>query len=87
LGKVNFVLRDRRDRLWITISTQINPWSEAINSRLADGYIVLLDERGPRVVADGSGSHRQAVGGPPVERIRSDLGQFDSGLHEDCRSE
>ena len=53
LGKVNFVLRDRRDRLWITISTRINPWSEAINSRLADGYIVLLDERGPRVVADG----------------------------------
>jgi sugar lactone lactonase YvrE len=53
LGKVNFVLRDRRDRLWITISTQTNPWSEAINSRLADGHIVLLDERGPRIVAEG----------------------------------
>jgi sugar lactone lactonase YvrE len=53
LGKVNFVLRDRRERLWITISTCINPWSQAINSRLADGYIVLLDERGPRIVADG----------------------------------
>jgi gluconolactonase len=53
LGKVNFVLRDRRDRLWITISTCINPWSQAINSRLADGYIVLIDERGPRIVADG----------------------------------
>jgi sugar lactone lactonase YvrE len=53
LGKVNFVLRDRRDRLWITISTRTNPWSEAITSRLADGYIVLIDERGPRIVADG----------------------------------
>jgi gluconolactonase len=53
LGKVNFVLRDRRDRLWITISTSTNPWSEAINSRLADGYIVLIDDRGPRIVADG----------------------------------
>jgi sugar lactone lactonase YvrE len=53
LGKVNFVLRDRRERLWITISTRINPWSQAINSRFADGYIVLLDERGPRIVADG----------------------------------
>jgi gluconolactonase len=53
LGKVNFVLRDRKDRLWITISTSVNPWSTAINSRLADGYIVLLDAKGPRIVADG----------------------------------
>ena len=53
LGKVNFVLRDRQDRLWITISTCTNPWSAAITPRLADGYIVLIDERGPRIVADG----------------------------------
>jgi gluconolactonase len=53
LGKVNFVLRDSRDRLWITISTRINPWSKAICSRQADGYIALIDEHGPRVVADG----------------------------------
>jgi sugar lactone lactonase YvrE len=53
LGKVNFVLRDRRDRLWITISTCTNPWSAAITPRLADGYIVLMDERGPRIVAEG----------------------------------
>ncbi len=53
LGKVNFVLRDSRDRLWVTISTRINPWSKAICSRQADGYIVLIDEKGPRVVADG----------------------------------
>jgi len=53
LGKVNFVLRDRRGRLWITVSTSVNPWSDAVNSRLADGYIVLLDATGPRIVADG----------------------------------
>jgi gluconolactonase len=53
LGKVNFVLRDRQDRIWITISTHVNPWNDAVNSTLADGCIVLLDERGPRVVADG----------------------------------
>jgi gluconolactonase len=53
LGKVNFVLRDSRDRIWLTISTMINPWSGAICSNLADGYIVLLDERGARIVADG----------------------------------
>lgn len=53
LGKVNFVLRDRRGRIWLTVSTMINPWSDAIRSDLADGALILLDERGARVVADG----------------------------------
>ena len=52
-GKVNFVLRDSKDRLWITVSTMVNPWSDAIRTGLADGVLILLDERGARVVADG----------------------------------
>jgi sugar lactone lactonase YvrE len=53
IGKVNFVLRDRRGRIWVTVSTRINPWSDAICSTIADGYIVLIDDRGARIVADG----------------------------------
>ena len=53
LGKVNFVLRDSRDRLWITVSTRVNPWDAAVNATLADGYILLIDGHGTRVVADG----------------------------------
>jgi sugar lactone lactonase YvrE len=53
MGKVNFVLRDRRNRIWITVSTMVNPWSEAIRTGLADGYVAVLDEKGLRVVADG----------------------------------
>ncbi len=53
LGKVNFVLRDSKDRIWITISTMVNPWSDAICSSLADGYIILLENGEPRIVADG----------------------------------
>ena len=53
LGKVNFVLRDSQNRIWVTVSTQVNPWSEAINSTLADGSIILIDAKGPRIVADG----------------------------------
>lgn len=53
LGKVNFVLRDSRDRLWVTISTQLNPWSGAINASLADGAIILVDHQGAKLVADG----------------------------------
>jgi len=53
MGKVNFVLRDSKNRIWITISTMINPWSKAIRNDIDDGYIALVDEAGIRVVADG----------------------------------
>ena len=53
LGKVNFVLRDRKDRIWFTVSTMVNPWSDAVRTSLADGYVAVIDERGPRIVADG----------------------------------
>ena len=53
LGKVNFVLRDRQDRIWITVSTMVNPWSDAIRTGLPDGSLILLDHKGARIVADG----------------------------------
>lgn len=53
IGKVNFVLRDSRDRIWITVSTRVNPWTQAASSRVRDGFIAVLDEHGLRVVADG----------------------------------
>lgn len=52
LGKVNFVLRDSRNRIWVTVSTMVNPWSNAMTPALADGYILLIDENGARIVAD-----------------------------------
>ncbi len=53
IGKVNFVLRDSRDRLWLTVSTRVNPWTRAAASRVRDGYIAVLDAHGARIVADG----------------------------------
>ncbi|MCZ7565728.1 MAG: SMP-30/gluconolactonase/LRE family protein [Burkholderiales bacterium] len=53
IGKVNFVLRDSRDRLWLTISTRVNPWTAAIKPGITDGYVALADARGLRVVAEG----------------------------------
>nr|WP_229583478.1 SMP-30/gluconolactonase/LRE family protein [Paracoccus sp. S-4012] len=52
VGKVNFVLRDRRGRIWITVSTRIRNWMSAISQNVADGYVAVLDERGARIVAD-----------------------------------
>ncbi len=53
IGKVNFVLRDSRNRLWLTVSTKIKNWMQAVDPGTADGYIALADERGIRIVADG----------------------------------
>jgi sugar lactone lactonase YvrE len=53
IGKVNFVLRDSQDRIWITVSTRVNPWTAAAASRVRDGYIAVVDGKGIRVVADG----------------------------------
>ena len=53
IGKVNFVLRDSRNRIWLTISTRIKNWMQAVSPNIADGYIALADENGLRIVADG----------------------------------
>ena len=53
IGKTNFVLRDSKNRIWITVSTLSTNWMEALSPTLKDGYIALVDERGIRIVADG----------------------------------
>ena len=54
LGRVNYILRDRKNRLWLTISTRREEkWWKAISPHAADGYIALADEKGLRIVADG----------------------------------
>lgn len=53
LGKANFVLRDRRGRIWLTVTTQTKPWTDSINARASDGYVALIDEKGARIVAEG----------------------------------
>ena len=53
IGKVNFVLRDSKDRLWLTISTKIKNWMNAISPSVADGYVAVYDGTTLRLVADG----------------------------------
>lgn len=53
LGKANFVTRDRKGRLWVTVTTRTNPWTRSVTDRIHDGYIALLDEKGARIVAEG----------------------------------
>ena len=53
IGKVNFVLRDSKDRLWITITTRKKNWIDALVPDLDDGYIARYDEQGIHIVAEG----------------------------------
>src|SRR5215207_4871525 len=53
IGKVNFVLRDSRDRIWITVSTRLQNWMQALRTDLADGYVARLEDGRFRIVADG----------------------------------
>jgi gluconolactonase len=53
IGKVNFVLRDSRDRIWITVSTRLKNWMHALRTDLADGYLARYIDGQFRIVADG----------------------------------
>jgi gluconolactonase len=55
VGKVNFVLRDSNDRIWVTVSTRVKNWMHALRTDLKDGYIARYEDGGFRIVADGFG--------------------------------
>jgi len=53
IGKVNFVLRDSKNRIWITVSTRIKNWMHALRPDLPDGYIARYVDGDFRIVAEG----------------------------------
>jgi sugar lactone lactonase YvrE len=53
LAPANFVTVDERGRTWISVSTGHVPRQLAWRTDMADGFIVLVDDAGVRVVADG----------------------------------
>jgi len=53
MGKVNFVLRDSKNRIWITISTRAVNWMRSFTPDVDDGYVALVDQGTIRIVADG----------------------------------
>ena len=53
VGKVNFVLRDSKDRVWVTVSTRVRNWMQALRVDLADGYLARYEDGAFRIVADG----------------------------------
>ena len=52
VGKANFVTRDSKGRLWLTVTTRMVPWTDHVKTNSRDGYIALIDAGGVRIVAD-----------------------------------
>jgi len=51
----NFVLLDDEQRLWVTVSTRAVPRWPARRPGPGDGFVILADRRGARIVAQGLG--------------------------------
>lgn len=60
----NFVHEDAQGRTWITVSTRQVPRARAYRADVADGFIVLADAKGARVVADALGYTNEALPSP-----------------------
>ena len=64
LHPTNFVGLDRAGRIWVTVSTRLVPREQAMYKGYGDGYIILVDDRGARIVADGIGFTNEAIADP-----------------------
>lgn len=69
LPPTNFVHRDAAGRTWITVSTRQVPRALGYRNSVADGFLVLADERGARIVADGLGFTNECILAPDGAHI------------------
>lgn len=65
----NYVHIDSHNRIWLTVSTRHMPRAAAYRSDIADGFIVLIDERGARIVADELGYTNECLVHPDGNRL------------------
>ncbi|HEV7267901.1 MAG TPA: SMP-30/gluconolactonase/LRE family protein [Falsiroseomonas sp.] len=64
LPPTNYAVRDTEGRLWATVSTRLSPRHLDWTPRACTGFIVLQDEAGTRIVADGLGYANECMPSP-----------------------
>ncbi|MCL4768219.1 MAG: SMP-30/gluconolactonase/LRE family protein [Hyphomicrobiaceae bacterium] len=64
LPPANFVTRDAAGRLWLTISTRLKPRALDYRRGASSGFIVVMDHKGARTVADGLGFTNECLVDP-----------------------
>ncbi len=69
LPPTNYVHIDGQNRLWITVSTRKQPRSLGYRPDCDDGFIVLVDDAGARIVADGLGYTNECLIHPETGQL------------------
>jgi sugar lactone lactonase YvrE len=69
LPPTNFVHLDGNGRVWVTVSTRLQPRALGYRADCDDGFIVLQDQRGARIVADGLGYTNECIVHPDGRRL------------------
>ncbi len=64
LPPANFPYIDHENRLWVTFSTRKKPRALGYRPDVTDGFIVLVDRAGARIVADGLGYTNECLVSP-----------------------
>jgi sugar lactone lactonase YvrE len=64
LPPTNYVALDPTGRIWITVSTRLRPRALGYRADVADGFVVVVDARGARIVADALGYANEALVSP-----------------------
>lgn len=69
LPPTNYVHVDGAGRVWITVSTRIRPRILGCRPDYSDGFIVLADRNGARIVADGLGFTNECLIHPETGQL------------------
>ena len=69
LPPTNYVHVDHLGRAWVTVSTRLCPRILGCRPDHADGFIILVDKKGPRIVADNLGYTNECIVDPLTNRL------------------
>jgi len=69
LPPTNYAHLDRQGRAWVTVSTRLVPRARGYRHDNADGFVVLVDGNGARIVADGLGYTNECIVHPDGQRL------------------
>jgi sugar lactone lactonase YvrE len=60
----NFVTEDFLGRIWITVSTRLTPRALGYRRSCNDGFVIMVDKKGARIVADSLGYTNECLVDP-----------------------
>ena len=69
LPPTNYVHVDATKRTWVTVSTRLQPRNLGYRASCSDGFIVLVDDLGARIVADGLGYTNECLVHPETHQL------------------